>query len=145
MDQTQKKLEFCVKIRKEFLPNFLVNTHCPKLAFSRENTATTPSSGKPWALGTNVASSFPSLEMSQLASLWILQLGAITCESPESKISVNSSSENCHASNVVPRVLKLFGQQLVARNRKKGNQFALFHRRKKCRTQESLLATNRWP
>lgn len=77
--------KICLKIILfESLPNFFENTHCPKYSFSREYTATTPSSGNPWALGTNVASSFPSVEMSQLASLWILQLGTITLDSPKS-------------------------------------------------------------
>ena len=82
-DLVLKKI--CLKIILfQSLPNFFENTHCPKYSFSREYTATTPSSGNPWTLGTKVASSFPSLEMSQLASLWILQLGTITLDSPKS-------------------------------------------------------------
>ena len=97
-----KKIRLKNTLVFESLPNFFENTHCPKYSFSREYTATTPSSGNPWALGTNVASSFPSVEMSQLASLWILQLGTITLDSPKSNSALawtvrkNRQLSECH-------------------------------------------------
>ena len=97
-----KKIRLKNTLVFESLPNFFENTHCPKFSFSREYTATTPSSGNPWALGTNVARSFPSLEMSQLASLWILQLGTITLDSPKSNSALawtvrkNRQLSECH-------------------------------------------------
>ena len=97
-----KKIRLKNTLVFESLPNFFENTHCPKYSFSREYTATTPSSGNPWALGTNVARSFPSLEMSQLASLWILQLGTITLDSPKSNSALawtvrkNRQLSECH-------------------------------------------------
>lgn len=56
------------------LPNRLVQSISPKLWGAREYTARMPSSGKPlWLLGMKAARSWPSAEMSQLASLQILQ------------------------------------------------------------------------
>lgn len=56
------------------LPNRFVYSISPKLCGAREYTASIPSSGKPrWLLGMNAARSCPSAEISQLASLYILQ------------------------------------------------------------------------
>lgn len=52
------------------LPNRFVYSISPKLWGAREYTASIPSSGKPlWLLGMKAASSCPSAEISQLASL----------------------------------------------------------------------------
>ena len=62
-------------------PNFFLNMHCPKVFLFSENTASTPSSGKPNELGTNAANIEASEAISTLASLCILQLGQTTFSS----------------------------------------------------------------
>lgn len=79
------------------LPNRFVYNISPKLCGAREYTANIPSSGKPrWLLGMKAARSCPSAEISQLASLYILQFWTrtFTEAAKEKRIRVNDQGKD---------------------------------------------------